>query len=44
MLYIPDVNKPFVLDTDASTTALGAVLQQKDKDNHLKVVAYPVKS
>lgn len=40
MLFIPDMNKEFTLDTDASDYAIGAILQQKATDGELKVVAY----
>ena len=31
MLHYPNFNKPFILSTDGSSTALGAILSQKDK-------------
>ena len=40
ILRHPDFNRPFYLYTDASGTALGAVLQQFDDDNKEYVVAY----
>jgi hypothetical protein len=40
ILRHPDFNRPFYLYTDASGTALGAVLQQFDEDNKEYVVAY----
>lgn len=43
MLYVPDVNKPFILDTDASKDAIAAVLQQEDEGHNLRVVAYASK-
>ncbi len=39
-LILPDWNKEFVLETDASDFAMGAVLQQRDEQNILKPVAF----
>lgn len=39
-LLLPDVEQPFILNTDASGFALGAVLSQKDKAGDLHPVAY----
>ena len=39
-LSIADTSKPFVLDTDASSWAVGAVLQQYDQNGVLRPVAY----
>lgn len=44
MLLIPDMNKEFVLDTDASSYALGAILQQNGLDYILQVVTYASKT
>ena len=30
LLAFPDINKPFIFTTDASTTAIGYILSQKD--------------
>lgn len=40
MLRQPDFKRPFILNTDASGYALGAVLAQKDDDNLEYVCAY----
>lgn len=39
ILTFPDFNKPFILDTDASDSAMGAVLSQ-NKGGAKKVIAY----
>ena len=31
VLRLPDMNKPFILDTDASTIGIGGILQQQDE-------------
>jgi len=40
VLGFPDVNKKFILDTDASFESIGAVLSQKDDNGNEKVIAY----
>ena len=40
VLCQPDLNKPFILFTDASGYAIGAILSQKDDDGREHVVAY----
>ena len=40
LLAYPDFDKPFIIQTDASLTALGAVLSQVDKDGNEHPVAY----
>jgi RNase H-like domain found in reverse transcriptase/Reverse transcriptase (RNA-dependent DNA polymerase) len=40
VLCQPDFTKPFVVDMDASTYALGTVLQQKDEEGHLHPIAF----
>jgi hypothetical protein len=40
ILAYPDFDRPFLLYTDASTFALGAILSQKDNDKKEHVVAY----
>lgn len=40
VLRLPDLNKDFILDTDASSVACGAILQQHDEDGELHPVAY----
>lgn len=40
ILALPDTSKEFILSTDASATAIGFVLSQKDDDNKEHVIAY----
>src|SRR6185369_3154025 len=40
IVVYPDVNKPYILHTDASNYAVGAVLSQKDDEEHERVIAY----
>jgi len=40
LLVHPDIHQPFILQTDASNIAIGAVLLQKQSDNTEKPVAY----
>ena len=40
VLGYPDVNKDFILDTDASFNTIGAVLSQKDDSGRERVIAY----
>ena len=40
ILKFPDLEKQFILTTDASTAAIGAVLSQKSDDNFLHPIAY----
>jgi hypothetical protein len=44
ILAYPDNTKEFILFTDASDIALGAILSQKDDKGHEKVIAYASKS
>src|SRR4051812_43076423 len=44
ILVYPDWNKRFILFTDASTFALGAVLAQRDDEDHEHVIAYASRS
>ena len=39
-LTLPDWSRPFILDTDASDTGIGAVLSQLQEDGSERVVAY----
>jgi len=40
ILIYPDWEKPFILSTDASTFAVGAILSQLDKQGNERVIAY----
>ena len=40
ILCFPDINKEFILDTDASFDKIGSVLSQRDKEGRERVVAY----
>ena len=40
ILCYPNYSKPFLLDTDASDSGIGAVLSQLDDDGNEQVVAY----
>ena len=40
ILSYPNFEKPFILYTDASTFALGAILSQKNEDKKERVIAY----
>ena len=40
ILGFPDMDKPFVLTTDASGTGLGFILSQKDDENHERVIMF----
>jgi len=40
VLLAPDSSKDYLLHTDASKFAIGAILQQQDKDNNYRPVAY----
>jgi hypothetical protein len=40
ILAFPDYSRPFELYTDASHVTIGAVLSQRDDENHERVVAY----
>lgn len=39
VIAYPDMNKPFILDTDASATGLGAILSQKSDNGSERIVA-----
>lgn len=40
ILAYPDPSKPFILTTDASQTAIGYILGQRDAENREQVIAY----
>ena len=40
ILRYPDYSKPFIIETDASDFAIGAILAQKDDNNREYTVAY----
>ena len=40
MLHLPDVNRPFVVMTDASLIASGGILMQRDGNGDLHPCAY----
>ena len=40
ILRYPDIEKKFILDTDASFEAIGAVLSQKDDSGRERVITY----
>jgi hypothetical protein len=40
IVIYPNLNKPFILHTDASNYAIGAVLAQNDDKGHERVIAY----
>lgn len=44
VLAFPNLERPFILDTDASDTGLGAVLSQATDDGSEQVVAYASKT
>ena len=44
VLRMPDVNKPFVLQMDASNRAIGAVIMQKDENGELHPCGYLLKA
>ena len=44
VLGYPDFTREFILETDASLNAQGAILSQQDKDRNISVIAYASQS
>ena len=44
ILTVADPNKNYILHTDASDEAMGAMLMQKDENDDMRVIAYASKS
>ena len=44
IVRLPDIERPFILHTDASNIAIGAILAQKDDNNAEYVIEYASKS
>jgi hypothetical protein len=42
VLAHPDYEKPFLVQTDASTTGLGVILAQRDNEKRERPIVYPL--
>lgn len=44
ILRFPNFSKPFVISSDASTSGIGAALQQRDENGHLRPIGFASRS